>query len=89
MDPIKIYLLIINAFGLVIMLVDKHNSINKQSRIPERGLWALGVLGGSLGCLLGMYLFHHKTRKGAFSWGMPMLLVLQILALAVIYRKLK
>lgn len=87
MDPIMIYLLITNAIGLVIMLVDKHNAINKRSRVPERGLWAVGVLGGSLGCLLGMYLFHHKTRKGAFPWGMPLLLVLQILILAVVYKK--
>lgn len=87
MEPLLIYLVIINAAALIIMLVDKHNAINDLSRIPERGLWAVGILGGSLGCLLGMYLFRHKTRKGAFPWGMPLLLVLQSLALAVVYRK--
>lgn len=87
MDPILVYLLIINALGLTIMLVDKHNAINGLSRIPERGLWAVACLGGSLGCALGMYLFRHKTRKGVFPWGMPLILLAQLLLL--IFLKLK
>lgn len=86
MDPILIYLIIINALGLVIMLVDKHNAINGLSRIPERGLWAVCILGGSLGCLLGMLLFRHKTQKRRFCIGFPLILLAHILVAAYFLR---
>lgn len=84
MDPILIYLIIINAVGLVIMLVDKHNAIHGLSRIPERGLWAVSLLGGSLGTWLGMLLFRHKTKKAKFTVGFPLILCLHA-ALIVLY----
>lgn len=89
MDPVLIYLVIINAIGLIIMLVDKHNAIHGLSRIPERGLWTVAWLGGSLGCVLGMHLFRHKTRKGAFPWGMPLILFVQVSLLLFLYYTIK
>ncbi len=73
-----IYLIIINALGLLIMLIDKYNAINGLHRIPERGLFAASLLGGSLGTWLGMLLFRHKTQKPKFTVGFPMILCLHI-----------
>ena len=73
MKLVYLYLILINALGLLIMLVDKHRAITGGFRIPERGIWLTAIIGGSLGCLLGSRLFRHKTKKGAFPWGLPLL----------------
>ena len=80
-----LYLLLINALGLLLMLVDKVKARKNLWRIPERTLMAVAALGGSLGCLIGMYAFRHKTRHRKFVVGVPTLLVLQILALALYF----
>ena len=81
MNPVYDYLLIINAIGLLIMLVDKINAIRNKIRIPEKILLGIGLLGGSLGCTLGMLLFRHKTRKIRFMIGFPAMLCLHIILL--------
>lgn len=73
------YLLTINALGLLIMLADKRCAQKKLWRIPEATLLTLAILGGSVGSLLGMRLFRHKTRKPKFSIGIPVILALQLL----------
>lgn len=83
MKVLLVYLLIINALGFLLMLVDKKKAQRNRWRIPEKTLMAVAALGGSVGSLLGMYAFRHKTRKRKFSFGVPALLALQ-LALAVI-----
>ncbi len=65
------YLLIINALGLIFMLADKLCAINYCWRIPEATLLGIGFIGGSLGCMIGMFLFRHKIRKPKFSLGLP------------------
>ena len=64
------------------MLVDKHKARKKRWRIPERTLIGSALLGGSVGALLGMYTFRHKTRHLKFTLGVPAILIAQI-ALAV------
>jgi len=76
-----IYLFAINALGLLLMLVDKKKSQKNRWRIPERTLFLTAVLGGSLGCLMGMYLFRHKTKHMSFTLGMPAILAVQCLIL--------
>lgn len=78
MDFFTIYLLLINALALVLMLVDKIKAKNNLWRIPERTLMLSAALGGSLGALIGMYLFRHKTRHPKFTIGIPAILVVQI-----------
>lgn len=81
-----LYLLILNAFGFLLMHIDKQKALNKQWRIPEATLMWVAALGGSIGSLLGMKTFRHKTRKPKFSIGIPMLLVLHIaIAVAISY----
>lgn len=79
-----IYLLIINAVGIFFMLADKHKAKKKQWRIPEATLMGIAAVGGSVGVLIGMYTFRHKTKHAKFYIGVPLLLILQI-GLAVLY----
>ena len=76
-----IYLLALNALGLIIMHYDKYLAKNNKWRIPEKTLLGIAVIGGSLGCILGMYSARHKTRKPKFSIGLPGILAIQVLLL--------
>lgn len=75
------YLLIINITSFYGMYIDKKKAINHEYRISENTLIILSLVGGSLGMLLGMYRFHHKTQKNKFKIGVPIILILQILIL--------
>lgn len=76
------YLITINALGLLLMLIDKEKARRKRWRIPEKSLFLVAAIGGSVGCILGMYLFRHKTKHLSFTIGIPLILILQ-LAVAV------
>jgi len=75
-----IYFLIINAVGFVLMLADKRKAQKKLWRIPESTLLTVSAIGGSVGCLAGMYTFRHKTKHLKFTLGVPVILILQITA---------
>ena len=78
MKFIIIYLLIVNAVGFLLMLVDKYKAKKKLWRIPESTLMTVALIGGSVGSLCGMYTFRHKTRHPKFYIGIPAILVCQI-----------
>ena len=78
------YLILINAIALILMLADKHKAKKNLWRIPEATLMGAAVLGGSVGALLGMYLFRHKTKHLKFALGIPVILAIQI-AVAVFW----
>ena len=73
-----LYLLIMNATGAVSMLMDKRKAKKKLWRIPEATLLGIAVLGGSVGTLIGMYAFRHKTRHIKFTLGIPAILIAQL-----------
>lgn len=77
-----IYLLLINAAGFLLMLIDKWKARHNRWRIPEATLMWVAALGGSVGSLLGMYTVRHKTKHPKFTVGIPLILVVQI-ALAI------
>ena len=77
-----LYLLLINAVSFLLMLVDKIKAKKNRWRIPERTLIGSAALGGSIGALVGMYTFRHKTKHLKFTLGVPAILIAQI-ALAV------
>lgn len=82
MKLLLVYLLIINALGFLLMLWDKHFAKKNKRRIPEATLMSVAALGGSLGCLAGMYLVRHKTLHLKFTLGIPVMLSLQVLVAA-------
>ena len=79
MKYFAIYLLIVNAIGFLLMLIDKRKAIRRRWRIREKTLFLTAALGGSLGSILGMQLFRHKTMHWSFKLGMPAILAVQVL----------
>ncbi|MGL6173383.1 MAG: DUF1294 domain-containing protein [Cellulosilyticaceae bacterium] len=73
------YLVLINLIGLYIMKCDKKRAVKKKYRIPEKRLFLVAILGGSLGTTIGMNKYRHKTKHWYFKWGMPIILILQVL----------
>jgi len=76
------YLVLMNIIGIAVMGIDKSKAKRGAWRIKEATLFGVSIIGGSIGTLLGMYLFRHKTKHICFVLGMPLILVLHI-ALAV------
>lgn len=81
MSPITfliIYFVIINIVGFAIMGIDKRKAIKRTFRIPEATLFIVALIGGSVGSIIGMQVFRHKTRHWYFVFGMPAILIVQI-----------
>ena len=76
-----IYLLIINIIGFSAMFLDKQKAKRGKWRIPEKTLFLFALIGGSLGTTLGMHVFHHKTKHWYFKFGMPLILIVQLILL--------
>ena len=74
-----VYLILINALGLLLMHEDKRRARKKLWRIRESTLLWVAALGGSLGSLAGMYAFRHKTKHIRFTLGIPLILFAQVL----------
>jgi uncharacterized membrane protein YsdA (DUF1294 family) len=70
------------------MLVDKRKARKNRWRIPERTLILSAALGGSIGALLGMYTFRHKTKHLKFTLGIPAILIAQISLAIWIFQKI-
>ena len=77
-----IYLAAVNVIAFAVYGADKRRAKKERRRVPEKTLFLLALIGGSVGALAGMYTFRHKTRHWYFVWGIPAILAVQI-ALAV------
>ena len=84
---IIIYAVIINIIGFFSMLIDKRRAIKNKWRIPEKTLFFFAIIGGSIGSNLGMRLFRHKTKHWYFVYGMPAILLLQIVIISLLLGK--
>ncbi len=60
------------------MFLDKRKAKKHKWRISEKNIFLIALLGGSLGCLLGMNIFRHKTKHWYFKFGLPTILILQV-----------
>ncbi len=89
MQILGLYLLFINAVGFALMGVDKRRAKRDQWRISEKSLFLPPLLGGTVGAILGMRVFHHKTKHWYFRYGLPALLVLQLALAGWLSWKLK
>ena len=74
-----IYVAAINVVTFFMYGIDKSKAKAGQWRIPEAHLMFLAVIGGSVGALFGMRVFHHKTRKPKFRIGVPAILIIQLI----------
>ncbi len=73
-----------NLAGFAVMGIDKRKAVKRLWRIPEYVLFVIAIIGGSIGSIIGMRVFHHKTRHWYFVFGMPLILILQIALIAVV-----
>ena len=83
------WLVLINLISFLIFGLDKWKARRKAKhasvrRVPEKTLFLLAALGGSVGALLGMRAFHHKTLHRAFRIGIPVILAAQLLLAALL-----
>lgn len=79
------YFAAINVTGFIIMGLDKWKARKNYWRIPESTLFTIAIIGGSLGSIIGMWTFRHKTRHWYFVIGMPLLLLVQIAIYLILY----
>ena len=75
------YLLVINGVAFLLYGLDKWLAIEHKSRIRIVTLLLVALLGGSIGALIAMYVFRHKTRKIYFTIGVPLILIMQIIVI--------
>ena len=71
------YFILINIVAFITIYIDKQKAIKHQWRIKEITLFLLSIIGGSLGTLLGMYTFRHKTKHLKFTLGIPFIILIQ------------
>lgn len=76
------YLLLINLAAFLTFGADKRRAKRGAWRIPEKTLFLLAIVGGSVGAICGMRVFHHKTKHWYFKYGLPAILLAQLAAIA-------
>ncbi len=81
-----LYLIAFNVVSLIVMGIDKNAAVKGLYRIPERTLMALAAFGGSLGAMLGMLIFRHKTKHKKFTVGIPLLMVFNAALSYVVFK---
>ena len=82
-----VWLAVINLLTFIVYGADKRRARKGKWRVPEKTLFLLPLLGGSIGALLGMRVFRHKTKHWYFVWGIPAILLAQIVLAVWIYTK--
>ncbi len=88
MDRYKIfgvYLMAINIISFCLFGWDKLQARRNRWRVSERSLFLSVLLGGGVGAIAGMKVWRHKTRKGAFKFGIPIIVILQAAAALYMY----
>ena len=78
------YLLPVNIAAFIMMWSDKRRARKGRRRIPEATLFSAAAIGGSLGAIAGMYAFRHKTKHKSFVYGMPAILIAQLVIIMLI-----
>lgn len=83
-----VYLIVVNLIALCMFAADKNKAQKNKWRIPEKALFMIAIIGGSIGAIAGMYIFRHKTRHWYFVIGMPLIFILQIAGGWLIYSRI-
>ncbi len=72
------YLIIVNIVSFILYGIDKYKAKRGKWRISEATLLLMAVIGGSIGAWVGMRLWHHKTMHKKFKYGIPIIIILQV-----------
>lgn len=81
-----IYIAAISLISFFLVVIDKLNAIRGQRRVRESTLFLFSVLGGSAVMYLSMNVFHHKTQKNKFMFGIPLIFAVQCFAVSLAYK---
>ncbi len=81
----SLYLIMINVITFALYGLDKWRAMTRQWRVREKKLIILALIGGSIGAMIGMTVFHHKTRKWYFRLGIPLILGIQVSLILCFY----
>ena len=84
MEFVAYFLVSINILAFIVYGIDKWRAAHGRWRIPESTLLGLAIIGGSIGALLGMKVWHHKTKHKKFVLGLPAILLIQLIILSSI-----
>ena len=76
---LALYLAVINLTGFAMMGIDKRKAVKKRWRVRESTFFLTAMIGGSVGCMIGMRTFHHKTKHWYFVVGMQLLLAVAVI----------
>jgi len=82
---ILIYILVINMIAFGAMGLDKFKAQKGMWRTKEKTLFILAAIGGCIGAIAGMYTFRHKTKHNQFVYGMPIILIAQIVGIVYLF----
>lgn len=88
LDLIFGYILVFNAITFIMVGYDKKRAIKEKWRVPEKKFFIFALLGGALGVYIGMNHFRHKTLHKHFSYGMPLIILLNIVLLYFLISKI-
>ena len=83
---IIIYFILVNFIAFLMYGLDKKKAIDGKYRIAERTLVLIGVIGGSIGAMAGMKVFHHKTKHKKFVYGLPLIFMLQCFFVCLLWK---
>jgi uncharacterized membrane protein YsdA (DUF1294 family) len=89
MKILLIYFLIVNSFTFLLAGYDKYMAVKNKRRIPEKTLFAMSLFGGSVGLLLAMLIFKHKTSKSSFIVKFCGILFLQVIVLITLFNDIR
>ena len=86
LESISIIIVIINIVTFIIYGIDKYKAKKGKWRIPENSLIGLAIIGGSIGAYIGMRVWHHKTMHLKFKYGIPLIIIIQLIAAYMIVK---
>ena len=76
-----IYIILINLIGFLVMYIDKNKAKKGDYRISEKAIFIISLIFGAIGVYLGMYKFRHKTKHLSFTIGIPICIIINIVAI--------
>ena len=85
-ETVAYFLISLNILTFIVYGVDKWRAAHGRWRIPEATLLGLAIIGGSIGALLGMKVWHHKTKHKKFVLGLPLILIAQLVIVCIVIR---
>ncbi len=81
------WLIAVSVAAVAVTVWDKSRARRQAWRVPERTLWLVSVLGGSVATYVTMRLIRHKTLHRRFMWGIPLLMAAQAALLFLLCHK--